>query len=69
MRYEDLKVRPKETLEGLFCFLLDVHTIEGTFVEKRIADFAAGGFETKTTYALKDRSLNLDRNRHMYSQE
>ena len=32
MRYEDLKMNPKPVLEELFCFLLDVDSIEGTVV-------------------------------------
>ena len=36
MRYEDLKMNPKPVLEGLFCFLLDVESIKGTVVERRI---------------------------------
>ena len=56
MRYEDLKIKPKETLEGLFCFLLDTESIKGTIVEQRIAEVSASGFTTKTAYALKDTS-------------
>ena len=36
MRYEDLKINPVPTLTNLFCFLLDVSSIAGTVVEKRI---------------------------------
>ena len=36
MRYEDLKVNPKQVLEGMCRFLLNVDSIEGTVVEKRI---------------------------------
>ena len=32
LRYEDLKIDPKPVLEELFCFLLDVASIEGTIV-------------------------------------
>ena len=36
MRYEDLRMNPRPVLEELFCFLLDVPTIKGTVVERRI---------------------------------
>ena len=36
MRYEDLKLNPVPALTDLFCFLLDVPSIEGTIVERRI---------------------------------
>jgi hypothetical protein len=36
LRYEDLVVRPNEILEELFCFLLNVPSIKGTVIEKRI---------------------------------
>ena len=29
IRYEDLRVDPQKTLEGLFAFLLDVESVEG----------------------------------------
>ena len=38
MRYEDLKLAPVTVLEELFCFLLDVPSIEGTVVERRIQE-------------------------------
>ena len=33
LRYEDLKLNPKPVLEEMFCFLLDVESIEGTVVQ------------------------------------
>lgn len=30
MRYEDLKINPEPVLTDLFCFLLDVKSLEGT---------------------------------------
>ena len=41
MRYEDLKLNPVPVLIELFCFLLDVPSIQGTAVEQRILDVAA----------------------------
>lgn len=41
IRYEDLVLNPAPVLSKLFCFLLEVSSIEGTVVEKRIADYLA----------------------------
>lgn len=69
MRYEDLKLRPEPVLTELFCFMLDVDSLEGTLCERRIKEITASGFTTKTAYALKSTSTNLSRNRYMYSAE
>ena len=50
MRYEDLKMNPRPVLEELFCFLLDVASIEGTVVQKRIEEVASAGFQSKAVY-------------------
>ena len=36
LRYEDLKTNPVPVLKEMFCFLLNVESIEGTNIEKRI---------------------------------
>ena len=36
IRYEDLRIDPGRSLTDLFCFLLDVPSIEDTVVESRI---------------------------------
>ena len=59
MRYEDLKINPQPVLEQLFQFLLDVPSIEGTVVQKRIQEVC----QTE----LKDTSNNLNHARHMYN--
>ena len=56
-------------LTELFCFLLDVESLEGTLCEQRIKESTATGFATKTAYALKSTSTNLCRNRYMYNSE
>ena len=33
LRYEDLLSNPQETLEGLFCFLLEVESVEGLNIQ------------------------------------
>ena len=69
MRYEDLKMNPRPALESLFCFLLDVPSIAGTVVEKRIAEVTQAGFKAQTAYKLKSTSENLSRSRHMFTEE
>ena len=44
MRYEDLRMNPKPVLEGLFRFLLDVESIQGTVVERRIEEVTQPSF-------------------------
>ena len=36
LRFEDLRAYPQETLEGVFCFLLNLESIEGLNIQKRI---------------------------------
>lgn len=69
IRYEDLKQDPVPVLKELFCFLLNVPSIEGTVVEKRIIQVSQSGFQTKAAYALKSTSGSLSRSNHMYSAE
>ena len=61
-------MKPEPVLNELFCFLLDVPSIEGTIVARKIKKVTASGFENKTAYALKSNSQSLSRSNHMYSQ-
>ena len=36
LRYEDLILKPEPVLRELFCFLLEVPSLDGTVAEKRI---------------------------------
>ena len=45
LRYEDLVLNPEKELTSLFCFLLDVTSIEGTVVQKRIKTVIQAGKE------------------------
>ena len=67
LRYEDLKADPEPVLIDMFCFLLDVDSLEGTMCLRKIKEIAASGFSNKTAYVLKSTSTSLCRNRHMYS--
>ena len=54
LRYEDLLTKNKELLTELFCFLLNVKSIEGTVIEKRISDLMEKeSKKTSTLYQLK----------------
>ena len=70
IRYEDLVLNPQPVLTELFKFMLDVPSLEGTIVEKRIADQCAKGNSGGSVYKLKaDPRKNLSRNRGMYTDE
>ena len=69
MRYEDLRLNPEPVLMEVFRFLLDVESLEGTVVEKRIQDICAQGTESKSVYALKSKSTNLSRCNDHYTDE
>ena len=50
-RFEDLRLRPQETLEAIFCFLLDLKSVEGTNVQHRIRQVVSMGHKATVTYA------------------
>jgi hypothetical protein len=53
VRYEDLVEEKEETLLGLFCFLLDLPSLEGTNAERLIKKTVKESDERSRTYALK----------------
>ena len=61
-------MNPQSTLKDLFCFLLQVPSIEGTVLEARI-DAVTQSNNAGYTYKLKSKSDSLSRNRGMYSDE
>lgn len=68
IRYEDLCLNPNPVLMELFCFLLDVPSIDGTVVEKRIIDYCAKGSDAAAVYKMKAQpTRNLSRNVGMYT--
>lgn len=70
IRYEDMVLNPEPILIELFCFLLNVPSIEGTVVEKRIKDYCAKGSSAASVYKLKaDPRNNLSRNAGMFTDE
>ena len=54
LRFEDLLTDSEKTLSEMFCFLLNVTSIEGTVIEHRIKEMAAkGGASQASVYSLK----------------
>lgn len=51
IRYEDLRYDPQRTLEGVFCFLLGVESVEGMNIQKRIRDVVSLGHSASVIYA------------------
>jgi hypothetical protein len=65
-----LILKPQTVLLELFCFLLEVPSLTGTVVEKRIADYCAKGNTSAVIYKLKaPGTRNLSRNVSMFSEE
>lgn len=72
IRYEDLVLNPQPVLMELFSFLLEVPSIAGTVVEKRVIDYCAKGSQAASVYKLKDNAAatrNLSKNVAMYTPE
>jgi hypothetical protein len=53
LRYEDLMGDKEKTLTDLLCFILDVDSIEGTVVEKRIKEVVGRGAEAGIVFKPK----------------
>ena len=68
VRFEDLRTDPIPVMVEAFKFLLDVPSIEGTVIEKRILD-KCGKNIPKSLYKLKSLEQNLNRNIGLYSPE
>ena len=70
IRYEDLVLNPKPVLLEMFCFLLEVPSVSGTLVEKRVADYCAQGNTSASVYKLKATGTrNLNRNLALYTDD
>ena len=66
-RYEDLVSNPQKTLEGIFCFMLGVPSVEGTVLQKRIKDVVGKGAGVSQVYKPKNNKLNS--NAHRFNEE
>ena len=65
MRYEDLVLDPEKVLSDLFCFLLEVKSIEGTVVEERIKTVVKAGHSKSMVYGLKQKEIRFNKSRDM----
>ena len=68
-RYEDLVTNQKDELMGMFSFLLDVETLEGTNAERRIDEVFEMGAAASATYKLKATTGKFDIHRYRYTEE
>ncbi len=66
-RYEDLVTNPREELEGIMKFLLDIDSIEGTNAQRRINEVVALGAQASSTYKLKATTGKFNINKHKYT--
>ena len=69
LRYEDLILRPEETMLEIFAFLLDVPSVEGTIVEHQIKRVVNSGISGKTVYGLKPGAGKLNRQLDKYTEK
>ena len=71
LNYEQLITDPESAIKKLFCFLLDVDSIQGTLVEKQIEAVAKLGSSANQmqSYRLKADTGRLCARKHYYSEE
>ena len=69
VRYEDLVSKKKDTLMGVFSFMLDVETLEGTNAERRIDQVIEMGSAATQTYKLKKTTGSFNTHLHRYTPE
>ena len=67
MTYEQLVLDPEPTITKLFCFLLEVQSIEGTLVEAQIKKVTNKGHESHTVYKLKADTGKLCARKNLYT--
>lgn len=48
-RFEDLRTNPQQTLEKVFCFLLELESLEGTNAQRRIQQVCNLGHKATVT--------------------
>ncbi|CDW71074.1 fbox domain containing protein [Stylonychia lemnae] len=61
VRYEDLLVKPQETLEELFKYMLGVENIEGTLIQQQIVKAVKKMNKGKTIYKIQQIGINKHR--------
>ena len=68
VRYEDLVASKKDTLMGLFSFLLETKDMDDTNCERRIDSVVNEGERTGITYKLKSTTGKFDAHRYRYTE-
>jgi hypothetical protein len=58
IRYEDLRMEPERVLSELFCFILDLKSIEGLNIQRRIQNIISLGHSATVTYSQKVQSAD-----------
>ena len=71
MTYEQLIIDPVNTLKQLYCFLLDVKSVDGTVVEVLIKNASSKGNDdpAKMAYKLKADTGKLCAKANLYTEE
>ena len=69
VRYEDLVLKPKETLMGLFAFILSKKDLKGTNAERRIDQVVSMGRKASISYNLKPTTGQLNIQEKCYTPE
>lgn len=54
IRYEDLRTKPQETLEGVFKFILNLPSLDGLNIQRRIKQVVDLGHNASVIYTQKD---------------
>ena len=76
VRYEDLRMRPQEILEEVFCFILGVKSVEGLNIQRRITEVVKQGHKATQVYdskiskeeEQKEKPILFNRNISSYSE-
>ena len=69
IRFEDIRTDAVPVMLECMKFILDVDSIEGTIVEKRVLEKCSKGNAPKTHYKMKSTSTSLSRNIGEYTDE
>jgi hypothetical protein len=67
-RYEDLVSNPRQELEGIYKFLLDLDDLKGTNAERRLDDIMALGSKAASTYATKTTTGKFNAHKAKYTE-
>ena len=68
MRYEDLVINKEYELVNMFKFLLDLDSLDGTNIERRIKEVVSLGEQSAMLYKLKSTTLRFNSNKVAYTQ-